>query len=296
MLLGRDDDPDTLKPDLNEGQQYRLLAEAAWKYLHVLYKGGPAIPREVINDRKSGHLTVEVYPLRLYVVRSSDPHKDDIIVRISCNVCSSLSHSALLQVMARHLMIAIIKCCSRERQHMHPGKCYSLPVILQLGCRLIWPRETLSWHCFMAQASVADLKAMACKACNVEEVDVQMWDYYLKSYAHRSTPLDENPDATLHNENLVNGQPIMLLERVRALLTFAVTLEAAGHLAGSQHSIDLGRCASSSVPISIRLITERRRTGTVQIAAKSHSNIILTHMWILSSMLLAECVHMLYLG
>lgn len=86
-LLGRDDDPDTLKPDLTEGQQFRLLSEPAWRYLQEIYGGGPAIPRPVIRSKNGDRAFVEVHPMRLFITRSSDP-KTKISIRVSESVRS----------------------------------------------------------------------------------------------------------------------------------------------------------------------------------------------------------------
>ena len=62
---------DKLLPDLQEGRDFKLLSEDAWKYLHDLYGGGPVITRRVVIAK--GRPVVEVYQMTLQVKRSSDP-------------------------------------------------------------------------------------------------------------------------------------------------------------------------------------------------------------------------------
>ena len=64
------------------------------------------------------------------------------------------------------------------------------------------------------QATVADLKEAACAAHKLEEVDVQLWDHYQDGY-YGDEPLDARPDATLSQAQILDKQPVMLLEKVR---------------------------------------------------------------------------------
>ena len=63
------------------------------------------------------------------------------------------------------------------------------------------------------QASLADLKQVACASFGLEEVDVQMFDYFTrKKYA--AEPLDVKPDETIEGANLLDNQDILLEEKV----------------------------------------------------------------------------------
>lgn len=66
----------------------------------------------------------------------------------------------------------------------------------------------------MLQASFTELKEKACKAYNLEEVDVVMWDYWGDNYYGTDGPLDDYPDERLSKGKLMDKQPVMLLEKV----------------------------------------------------------------------------------
>ena len=64
------------------------------------------------------------------------------------------------------------------------------------------------------QASLADLKRVACDSFGLEEVDVQMFDYFTRK-KYMTEPLDVKPDETLEGANLLDNQDILLEEKVR---------------------------------------------------------------------------------
>ncbi|KAH3766726.1 peptidase C19 family protein [Pelomyxa schiedti] len=65
----------TLKPGLVETVDYALVSDVVWQALQSRYSGGPEIPRPVISlgGYFSSCLSVEVCPLTLKIVKSSDP-------------------------------------------------------------------------------------------------------------------------------------------------------------------------------------------------------------------------------
>lgn len=72
-------------------------------------------------------------------------------------------------------------------------------------------------HCrlpVVLQATFTELKEKACKAYNLEEVDVVMWDYWGDNYYGTDGPLDDYPDERLSKGKLMDKQPVMLLEKV----------------------------------------------------------------------------------
>jgi len=60
------------------------------------------------------------------------------------------------------------------------------------------------------QVTVGDLKAAACKALKLEEVDVEMWDYYERAYYSN---LELRLTEDLKTANLLENQLIMLNEK-----------------------------------------------------------------------------------
>ena len=67
---------------------------------------------------------------------------------------------------------------------------------------------------------MADLKVAACAAHKLEEVDVQLWDYYQGAY-YGDEPLDAKSDTTLGQAQVLDKQFIMLLEKVRGAVPFS---------------------------------------------------------------------------
>mmetsp|Transcript_38868 Transcript_38868/g.91496 ORF Transcript_38868/g.91496 Transcript_38868/m.91496 type:complete len:920 (+) Transcript_38868:303-3062(+) len=60
-----------LKRELQDHQDYEVLSEGVWELLHGWYSGGPPIKRRAVTTQK-GKVEVDVYLLRLKVVKSSD--------------------------------------------------------------------------------------------------------------------------------------------------------------------------------------------------------------------------------
>jgi hypothetical protein len=214
-LLGRDNDPESLKPDLREGQNFKLLSEPAWDYLQGLYSGGPAIPRRVVRNRDNSRAYVEVYPRRVYVVKSSQLDTE-IPISISSQVMPDPT-ALCTALMATDDESALGSNCVGMLKDDPRHLLNDCTFYKKICCRDFCPRSRASddiqeLDC-VAQDSVIDLKEKACKACNVEEVDVQMWDYYNKSFVE-DEPMDKKPDFTMDAYKIIEGQHIMLLEKV----------------------------------------------------------------------------------
>ncbi len=63
----------------------------------------------------------------------------------------------------------------------------------------------------LCQATVGQMKERLCKLVGVEEIDVQLVDYYSnKFYASLESELDKS----LEDARIMDGQPIMLAEKV----------------------------------------------------------------------------------
>jgi len=77
------DGTDQLKKNVHERWEYEVICEDSWRLLFKWYGGGPAIPRTVIASRSEYNLVVEVRPLTLKMVRSSDPQKTEHLVYYS---------------------------------------------------------------------------------------------------------------------------------------------------------------------------------------------------------------------
>ena len=68
----------------------------------------------------------------------------------------------------------------------------------------------------LLQDSIALLKAAACKIFDLEEEEVQLWDYY-SGQVYGSNALDEDQDALktkVKDKNLLEGQEILIIEKV----------------------------------------------------------------------------------
>eukprot|EP01098_Paradermamoeba_levis_P010455 TRINITY_DN4390_c0_g1_i10.p1 TRINITY_DN4390_c0_g1~~TRINITY_DN4390_c0_g1_i10.p1 ORF type:complete len:370 (+),score=77.52 TRINITY_DN4390_c0_g1_i10:182-1291(+) len=77
------DESNQLKKTVHERWEYEVICEDSWKLLFKWYGGGPAIPRSVIASRSEYNLVVEVRPLTLKMVRSSDPQKTEYLAYYS---------------------------------------------------------------------------------------------------------------------------------------------------------------------------------------------------------------------
>ncbi|KAD3641397.1 hypothetical protein E3N88_30621 [Mikania micrantha] len=78
---GRDGGDLQLHRTLNERSDYVLVPQVIWEKLHGWYKGGPALPRQMISVGIQKTLVVEVFPLALKLIDSRD--KSEIIIHIS---------------------------------------------------------------------------------------------------------------------------------------------------------------------------------------------------------------------
>ncbi|KAI7733857.1 hypothetical protein M8C21_028642 [Ambrosia artemisiifolia] len=78
---GRDGGDLQLYRTLTENIDYVLVPQVVWEKLHGWYKGGPALPRQMISVGILKTLSVEVYPLALKLIDSRD--KSEIIIHIS---------------------------------------------------------------------------------------------------------------------------------------------------------------------------------------------------------------------
>lgn len=70
-----------LHRSLLEGSDYVLVPQGVWEKLHEWYKGGPALPRQMISLGIQGTFVVEVFPLALKLIDSRD--KSEIVIYIS---------------------------------------------------------------------------------------------------------------------------------------------------------------------------------------------------------------------
>ncbi|KAI3710591.1 hypothetical protein L2E82_40375 [Cichorium intybus] len=70
-----------LPKTLLEGSDYVLVPQGVWEKLYAWYKGGPALPRQMISQGIQETFSVEVYPLSLKLVDSRD--KSETIIHIS---------------------------------------------------------------------------------------------------------------------------------------------------------------------------------------------------------------------
>ncbi|KAJ9549733.1 hypothetical protein OSB04_022276 [Centaurea solstitialis] len=66
---------------LLEGSDYALVPQGVWEKLHGWYKGGPALPRQMISLGIQETFAVEVHPLALKLIDSRD--KSETIIHIS---------------------------------------------------------------------------------------------------------------------------------------------------------------------------------------------------------------------
>ncbi|KAF6168244.1 hypothetical protein GIB67_011629 [Kingdonia uniflora] len=74
-----------LMQTLMEGCDYVLAPQKVWKKLHYLYKGGPALPRRMIQQSSQiRSFSVEVYPLRLQLTDARD--NKQFVIHISKKV------------------------------------------------------------------------------------------------------------------------------------------------------------------------------------------------------------------
>ncbi|KAL8207878.1 hypothetical protein R6Q57_007290 [Mikania cordata] len=78
---GHDGSDLQLHRTLIERSDYVLVPQVVWEKLHGWYKGGPALPRQMISLGIQKTLSVEVYPLAFKVIDSRD--KSEIIIHIS---------------------------------------------------------------------------------------------------------------------------------------------------------------------------------------------------------------------
>ncbi|XP_035842496.1 ubiquitin carboxyl-terminal hydrolase 9 isoform X2 [Helianthus annuus] len=78
---GRDGGDLQLHRTLTEQVDYVLVPQLVWEKLHGWYKGGPALPRQMISLGIQKTLSVEVYPLALKLMDSRD--KSETIIHIS---------------------------------------------------------------------------------------------------------------------------------------------------------------------------------------------------------------------
>ncbi|PHU27926.1 Ubiquitin carboxyl-terminal hydrolase 9 [Capsicum chinense] len=74
------DDPQ-IRRTLEEGRDYVLVPQEVWEKLFEWYKGGPALPREMISVGDAKQLSVEVFPLCLNLFDTRD--KSHTIIRLS---------------------------------------------------------------------------------------------------------------------------------------------------------------------------------------------------------------------
>jgi len=65
---------------------------------------------------------------------------------------------------------------------------------------------------------LAELKTKACKAFNLEEVDVIMYDYWNNTfYLAPDGPVEEHLDETMGGGRLADQNPMILVEKVSPL-------------------------------------------------------------------------------
>ena len=97
------------------------------------------------------------------------------------------------------------------------------------------------------QASLADLKQVACASFGLEEVDVQMFDYFTrKKYA--AEPLDVKPDETIEGANLLDNQDILLEEKVSWPVPESLFLPTRAYTAEQADSVPARWMANGRIP------------------------------------------------
>ena len=67
------------------------------------------------------------------------------------------------------------------------------------------------------QDSLAVLKEIACKAFELEEDQVQVWDYHnYRPYGNKPIDMDTDMNLqTVQDQHIVDGQEILLIEKVQ---------------------------------------------------------------------------------
>jgi len=87
-----------VRKSLLENYDYVILSKEEWFYLFEWYGGGPGLPRKVISSGWRDSLIVEVRPLHLKIVRSSDAYKEvkaiyskaDKVGKLKADMCTKL--------------------------------------------------------------------------------------------------------------------------------------------------------------------------------------------------------------